>query len=343
VTSDHPTELPLLQVRDLHKHFDVRRGVGWRANGKLRAVDGVSFELAPWETLGVVGESGCGKSTLGRTILRLLEPTSGQIRFNGDDLLSTSRLQLRRLRRDMQMIFQDPVGSLDPRMTVGDLIAEPMLIHRQGSPRRRREAVDELLERVGLRNADAERYPHEFSGGQRQRIGIARAIALKPKLIVCDEPVSALDVSVQAQIINLLDDLQTEFGPAYLFISHNLAVVRHISHRVAVMYLGRIVELAPTDELFDHPSHPYTLALLSAVLEPDAPRKRSGSPKAGEIPSPLNPQPGCAFHPRCPFATEECRAVTPILQHHTGLAVGHIVACHHAERVRTAVETREIT
>ncbi len=315
---------PLLAVRELRKHFPVRAGMLRRPTAAVRAVDGVSFDLAAGETLGIVGESGSGKTTLGRLVLRLLEPTGGSVHFDGRDLLALERRELRRARRAMQLVFQDPFGALDPRQRVGDIVAEGLVVHGIADRAARRRQVAALLERVGLRPEVAARHPHEFSGGQRQRIGIARALALAPRLIVADEPVSALDVSVQAQIINLLQDLQQELGIAYLFIAHDLRVVEHVARRVAIMYLGRIVELADTATLFATPRHPYTRALLSAVpsLEPAARRTRVALP--GEPPSPIAPPPGCPFHPRCAYAEARCRTEPPALQ---GTAT-HQVACH---------------
>jgi peptide/nickel transport system ATP-binding protein len=315
---------PLLEVRDLRKYFPVRSGLLRREVGAVRAVDGVSFDLASGETLGIVGESGCGKTTLGRLVLRLIDPTAGTVRFAGTDLLALDHQALRRRRREMQLIFQDPFGSLNPRLRVGAIVGEGLEVHglARGGPRRAR--VRALLERVGLRADAFDRYPHEFSGGQRQRIGIARALAVEPRLIVADEPVSALDVSIQAQIVNLLQDLQDELGIAYLFIAHDLRVVEHISHRVAIMYLGRIVELADSRELYANPHHPYTRALLSAVPELDPGARRERIVLRGEVPSPLNPPTGCRFHPRCAFAEARCRSEEPRLQ---GRA-DHHVACH---------------
>jgi oligopeptide transport system ATP-binding protein len=317
---------PLLEVRDLVKNFPVRRG--WFAHHaeQVHAIDRISFEIAAGETLGLVGESGCGKSTTGRCILRLTEPTAGEIRFAGYDVTALSGAGLRALSRDMQIIFQDPYASLDPRMTVAAIVGEALIIHRLTQGRRAFEdRIVELLETVGLRADHMRRYPHEFSGGQRQRIGIARALAVSPRLIVCDEPVSALDVSIQAQVINLLEDLQQRFGLTYLFIAHDLSVVEHISTRVAVMYLGRIVESAPSAELYGRPQHPYTEALLSAVPIPDPTAKRRRIRLAGDVPNPIHPPPGCHFHGRCPYAEERCRREVPALRE---IAPGHSVACH---------------
>jgi peptide/nickel transport system ATP-binding protein len=320
---------PLLQVDQLVKHFPVRSGLLGRETGRVRAVDGVSFALNEGETLGLVGESGCGKSTLGRTVLRLLEPTSGQIRWRGRDIVPLKAAEMRTLRRELQIIFQDPYASLNPRMTVGETIGEAFAIHGLARGTERRERVLDLMRRVGLRPDHFDRYPHEFSGGQRQRIGIARALAVQPKLIVADEPISALDVSIQAQIINLLRDLQQELGLTYLFISHDLKIVEYISDRVAVMYLGRIVELAKSADLYRSPQHPYTKALLSAVPIPNPAKKRERIVLEGDVPSPLHPPPGCAFHPRCPLAIDRCRVETPTLAP-AGEGSGHVAACFRA-------------
>lgn len=309
----------LVSVTDLVKHFPVEG-----SDDVVRAVDGVSFEILRGETLGLVGESGCGKSTVGRCVLRLIEPTAGEVRFAGRDILSMRKEQLREVRREMQIVFQDPYASLNPRMKVGDIVGEPLLIHRLGEKKERRERVTELLRKVGLDPDYMNRYPHEFSGGQRQRIGVARTLALNPKLIVADEPVSALDVSVQAQVVNLLQDLQKEFGLTYLFISHGLAVVEHISTRVAVMYLGRIVEIARAADLYAQPLHPYTKALLSAIPVPDPTRKRERIVLQGDVPTPINPPSGCRFRTRCPIAIPECAQIDPELRE---VIPGHSVAC----------------
>ncbi len=324
---------PLLEVRDLMMHFPVREGVLLRSRHTCRAVDGVSFSLAPGETLGLVGESGCGKSTLGRCVVRLLKPTAGQILFDGADLAPLSRAALKPIRRQLQMVFQDPVESLNARHTVGQTLEEPLLIHGLGDAAARRTRVRELLAQVGLSAGAEEKYPFEFSGGQRQRVGIARAIALHPRLIVCDEPVSALDVSIQSQVLNLMLDLQRSLGLSYLFIAHNLAVVKHVSDRVAIMYLGRIVELAGADEIYARPRHPYTRALLAAIPVPDPRRRRAPALLAGDVPSPIHPPAGCAFHPRCPHATDRCKVETPTLRD-VSTANGntpspHTVACHY--------------
>ena len=330
------TTEPLLSVSGLTKHFPVKRGIVFQsAVGTVRAVDGLSFDVAPGETLALVGESGCGKSTTGRLVLRLIEATEGTIRFAGRDVRGLSRGALRDLRRDMQIIFQDPYASLNPRLTVGETLAEPLRLHGLASGAALRRRIDELLGEVGLSAWHALRYPHEFSGGQRQRIGIARALASQPKLIVCDEPVSALDVSIQAQVINLMQDLKGKFGLSYIFIAHDLAVVRHISDRVAVMYLGKIVELAPKRSLFARPRHPYTQALLSAVPVPDPTAQRARIRLTGDVPSPLNPPSGCRFHTRCAYAQDRCRKEEPPLrplQDGAG-AEGQVVACHFAESI----------
>jgi oligopeptide/dipeptide ABC transporter ATP-binding protein len=320
---------PLLSVRDLAKRFPIAGGpMGVRTVGEVRAVDGVSFDLDAGETLALVGESGCGKSTTGRMILRLIEPSAGRIGFDGTDLLRLGRADLRRRRRDLQIVFQDPYASLSPRQTVEDIIAEPIDVHGLAANRtERRDRVIDLLRLVGLDAVHLRRHPFEFSGGQRQRIAIARALAPQPRLIVADEPVSALDVSIQSQVVNLMQDLQERFGLAYLFISHDLAVVRHIAHRVAVMYLGRLVEVAGTDALFGAPHHPYTQALLSAAPVPDPERRRTRIVLSGDVPSPANAPAGCAFHPRCPIVRDICRTQVPALR---DLGHGHHAACHFA-------------
>jgi oligopeptide transport system ATP-binding protein len=319
---------PLLDVRNLVMHFPLTQGIIFQKKvGAVQAVDGVSLSVKKGETLGLVGESGCGKSTTGRAILQLYKPTAGEVIFNGQDLTKLNGGEMRKMRRHLQMIFQDPYASLNPRMTVGSIVSEPMQIHNLVPKNQRNQRVQELLQTVGLNPYFANRYPHEFSGGQRQRIGIARALAANPDFIVCDEPVSALDVSIQAQIVNLLEDLQNEFGLTYLFIAHDLSVVRHISDRVAVMYLGKIVELAGRNSLYDDPLHPYTKALLSAVPIPDPviERKRERIILTGDVPSPINPPSGCHFHTRCPYVMDVCKQIDPIL---ADQGEGHFVACH---------------
>jgi len=322
----------LLQVDNLVKHFPIKQGIIVQKQiGAVRAVDGISFDVYPGETLGLVGESGCGKSTTGRTILQLFRPTSGSVHFDGVDLVTLKGGDMRRMRRKMQMIFQDPYASLNPRMTVGEIIGEPLVVHNVASQKEVDERVASLLELVGLSAAFASRYPHEFSGGQRQRIGVARALALQPSFIVCDEPISALDVSIQAQVVNLLEDLQKQFNLTYLFIAHDLSMVRHISNRIAVMYLGVIVELTNRDELYLKPLHPYTRALLSAVPIPDpiADAKRERVILTGDVPSPVNPPSGCRFRTRCPIAQEVCAESRPEFRE---LTPGHFVACFFAEK-----------
>jgi oligopeptide transport system ATP-binding protein len=318
----------LLEVDSLTKHYKVRRGaVLGRTVGVVRAVDGISFTLARGETLALVGESGCGKSTTARLILRLIDPTAGTLRFEGTDITRLRGESLRRLRRRMQIVFQDPFASLNPRMTVGDIIEEPLIVHGIGTKPERHARVLELLGLVGLAPYHTQRYPHEFSGGQRQRIGIARALAVEPSLIVCDEPVSALDVSIQAQVVNLLRDLQGRLGLSYLFIAHDLAVVKHVADRIAVMYLGQIVELATKHGLFADPRHPYTRTLLAAIPRPDPHRDTQRQIPGGDVPSPMDPPPGCRFHTRCPFVIDRCRNEMPAL---AALRDGHLIACHRA-------------
>ncbi len=324
----------LLEVKDLAKHYPVRKGlILAKQVGTVRAVDGVSFSLKRGETLALVGESGCGKSTTARLVLRLIEPSNGTIGFEGVDVTTIAGAAQRAMRRRMQIVFQDPYASLNPRLTVAETIAEPMVVHGIGNVASRRKRVEELLSLVGLRSFHAQRYPHEFSGGQRQRIGIARALSVQPDLVVCDEPVSALDVSIQAQVVNLLKDLQRRFGLAYLFIAHDLAVVKHVADRVAVMYLGQIVETASKQDLFAAPKHPYTRALLSAIPHPDPQRRGQVKPLGGDLPSPLNPPSGCRFHTRCPFAQDRCRTEAPALRR---LGPGHEASCHFAETLPPA-------
>lgn len=322
----------LLEVKNLKKYFPIRRGLFKRVVGHVRAVDDVTFQIKRGETLGLVGESGCGKSTTGRAILQLLKPTAGSVRFEGQELTTLTSAELRPLRQKMQIIFQDPYASLNPRMTVGAILREPLDIHQVGLADFRNQRIKTLLEMVGLNPAFATRYPHEFSGGQRQRIGIARALATQPHLIIADEPISALDVSIQAQIVNLLDDLKAELGLTYLFIAHDLSMVRYMSDRVAVMYLGKIVEIGPANAVYDRPMHPYTQALISAnpIPDPDAETERRPILLEGDVPSPSNPPQGCRFHPRCRFATTVCQESEPLLRHLS--AENQQVACHHAEQ-----------
>ena len=316
---------PVLEVKDLKKYFPIKKGLLRRTVGHVYAVDGITFTINQGETLGLVGESGCGKTTAGRAVLRLIEPSSGSVKVEGREITGLTKAEMRPYRRQMQIVFQDPFSSLNPRMTAGAIVGEPLLVHGVANRRERAEQVAALFERVGLRAAQMANYPHQFSGGQRQRIGIARALALGPRLIVGDEPVSALDVSIQAQVINLLQDLQRERRLSYLFISHNLAVVEHISHRIAVMYLGRIVEHADTRSIFTRPQHPYTEALMSAVPVPDPAVKRQKKVVQGDVPSPVNPPAGCHFHTRCPYAEPRCKIEVPLLRE---IAPGHHVSCH---------------
>ncbi|MHB1627787.1 MAG: ABC transporter ATP-binding protein [Bacilli bacterium] len=318
----------LLEISDLKKHFPIRRGLLRFTSGAVRAVDGISLQVQTGETVGVVGESGCGKSTMGRSILRLIEPTHGVVKFEGRDILKLSRSRMRAMRKEMQIVFQDPYASLNPRYTILQTLSEPMEVHRLHDAAARKERVHSMLRRVGLDPAYASRYPHEFSGGQRQRIGIARALILNPKLMVLDEPVAALDVSVQSQVINLLEDLQEEFNLTYIFIAHDLSVVRHISDRVLVMYLGRMAELASSDELFANPVHPYTRALLSAVPIPNPRARRERTILQGDLPSPAHPPSGCVFHTRCPLAADVCRQEVPQWRE---VARDHYAACHFAD------------
>ncbi|MEK3936441.1 dipeptide ABC transporter ATP-binding protein [Sporosarcina sp. FSL W7-1349] len=316
---------PLLKVDGLKKYFPVRKGLLARTMGEVKAVDNVSFYVNEGETLGIVGESGCGKSTTGRMLMRLLEPTDGKVEFEGKDLTSLTTEEMRKMRRDIQMVFQDPYASLNPRHTVGKILEEPLIVHGIGNPKERKRKVNEFLEIVGLSEYHAKRYPHQFSGGQRQRIGIARALMTNPKLIIADEPVSALDVSIQAQVLNLMQDLQKEFNLTYIFIAHDLGVVRHISDRVGVMYLGKIVEIADSEQLYSEPLHPYTQALLSAVPVPDPEFKKEQILLEGDIPNPANPPTGCTFHTRCPHRMDICMKAVPSLKEHK---TGHSVACH---------------
>ena len=327
--STNPKAEILVEVKNLVKYFPVRAGLLQRVVNQVKAVDDVSFFVRKGETLGLVGESGCGKTTVGRTMLRLIEPTSGTVQFDDKEVFSLRPREMKVVRRDMQIIFQDPYASLDPRVPIGESIMEGLNIHQIGTRRERAEILRETLKKVGLEDYHARRYPHEFSGGQRQRIGIARALALRPRFIICDEPVSALDVSIQSQVLNILKDLQTEFGLTYLFIAHNLSVVEHVSDRVAVMYLGKVVELATREELFRKPLHPYTMALMTAIPVPNPRLKRQRTVLKGDVPSPLNPPRGCRFHPRCPVALEKCSQEEPQFKE---LLPDHWVACWVAEQ-----------
>ncbi|MGI6186785.1 ABC transporter ATP-binding protein [Brevibacillus sp. MCWH] len=325
---------PLLEVKGLKKHFPIKSGFFKKTKGYVKAVDGIDLQVFPGETLGIVGESGCGKSTTGRTILRLLEPTAGEVWFDGKDLARLSREEMRRMRKDLQMVFQDPYASLNPRMTIKQILMESLAVHNIGTREERLATIEEMIEIVGLRKEHLNRHPHDFSGGQRQRIGIARALVVKPKLIIADEPVSALDVSIQSQILNLLKDLKKEFNLTLMFISHDLSVVKHLCDRVAVMYLGRVVEIADKRTLFDNPSHPYTRALLSAVPVAKPRQKRERILLTGDLPSPANPPSGCTFHPRCPHATDLCKTKAPSL---ADIGGGQFVSCHlvHAGELAT--------
>ncbi|WP_026564192.1 ABC transporter ATP-binding protein [Bacillus sp. UNC41MFS5] len=317
---------PILEIKGLKKHFPIKTGFFNKVTGDVRAVDGVDFQVMPGETLGIVGESGCGKSTTGRTILRLLDPSAGEVLFNGKDLAKLSKEEMRQMRKDIQMVFQDPYASLNPRKTIRQILLEPLKVHGIGSSRgERMKRVEEIIEVVGLRKEHLDRHPHDFSGGQRQRIGIARALILNPQVIIADEPVSALDVSIQSQVLNLLKDLKKEFNLTLIFISHDLSVVRHLCDRIAVMYLGRVVEIADKKQLFTNPSHPYTRALLSAVPIANPKAKRERVILKGDLPSPANPPSGCTFHPRCPVANESCKTNIPILR---DMDSGHQVSCH---------------
>ena len=329
---------PILEIKGLKKHFPIKTGFFNKVTGHVRAVDGVDFQVLPGETLGIVGESGCGKSTTGRTILRLLDPSAGEVLFNGKDLAKLSKEEMRQMRKDIQMVFQDPYASLNPRKTIRQILLEPLKVHGIGSSRgERMKRVEEIIEVVGLRKEHLDRHPHDFSGGQRQRIGIARALILKPKVIIADEPVSALDVSIQSQVLNLLKDLKKEFNLTLIFISHDLSVVRHLCDRIAVMYLGRVVEIADKKQLFTNPSHPYTSALLSAVPIANPKAKRERVILKGDLPSPANPPSGCTFHPRCPVAKESCKTKIPILQ---DIDNGHHVSCHLFTEGKT-IKTKE--
>ncbi|WP_289141182.1 ABC transporter ATP-binding protein [uncultured Brevibacillus sp.] len=316
---------PLLEVKGLQQHFPIKAGFLKRTTGHVKAVDGIDLTVYPGETLGIVGESGCGKSTTGRTILRLLEPTAGEVWFDGKDLAKLPKEEMRQMRKDLQMIFQDPYASLNPRMTIKQILLESLMVHNIGTKEERERTIEEIIQVVGLRKEHLNRHPHDFSGGQRQRIGIARALVVKPKLIIADEPVSALDVSIQSQVLNLLKDLKKEFNLTLMFISHDLSVVKHLCDRIAVMYLGRVVEIADKRMLFENPSHPYTRALLSAVPVAKPRQKRDRILLTGDLPSPANPPSGCTFHPRCPYATEMCKTQVPSL---SDIGEGQLVSCH---------------
>ena len=325
----------LLKVEGLKQHFPIKGGMLGRTVNHVKAVDGISFEVYEGETVSIVGESGCGKSTTGRAILRLEEPTAGTVKFEDVELTTLSKKEMRKKRKDLQIIFQDPYASINPRQTVADILNEAMTIQNSVPANKRRKRIIELLETVGLNEYQADRYPHEFSGGQRQRIGIARALAVDPKLIICDEAVSALDVSIQAQVLNLLEELQEEYKLTYLFISHDLGVVRHISDRVIVMYLGKIVEIGDREEIFDRPKHPYTKALLSAIPVPDPTHKKTHIALKGDVPSPIDPPSGCRFHTRCPFAQDKCKQEEPLLESHASMKEEHQAACHFVEEIES--------
>lgn len=322
----------LLEIENLKTYFPIRKGIFSKVVGNVHAVNGVSLEINAGETLGLVGESGCGKSTLGKTILQLEKPTSGSIKFNGEELIGLPFKELKKVRANMQMVFQDPFSSLDPRMTIEQIIVEPLKLHGVGTKDSRRELAIELLNKVGLNETALYKYPHEFSGGQRQRVGIARALALKPSIIIADEPVAALDVSVQAQVLNLMNELKKEFGLTYIFISHDLGVIKYFSDKIAVMYLGKIVELSTSDNLYKHPVHPYTRALISSIPISDPSNRKERVPLEGDVPSPIAPPPGCSFHTRCPFAEDKCRKDIPELKTYEFEDVKHQVACHFSER-----------
>lgn len=330
----------LLEVKNIKKYFPIRKGLLLKKVGDVRAVDDISFKLEKGQTIGLVGESGCGKSTLGRTIIRLYEPTSGDIFFKGQKFNNVKGQELRQMRQKIQMIFQDPFGALDPRMTIGQIIMEPLAVHGIGNAKEREKKAKELMEIVGLKTDQINRYPHEFSGGQRQRISIARTIMLQPELIIADEPTSALDVSIQAQILNLLKDLQKQLQLTYIFISHDLAVVEHLCDVIAVMYLGKIVEIAPRDDLFNNPQHPYTKALLNAIPQVSRKKKRGRQALQGDVPSPINPPSGCAFHPRCQYKIDRCMSESPVLEN-TSTESGHFAACWRAKELNLSMEVEQ--